>query len=242
MLRAEVQDTGIGIGDPARAGLFQPFFQADSSMTRRFGGTGLGLAISQRLARMLGGEIEVTSEIGQGSTFTLTIEVGVPDPAEVPSAEVAGASPAGRQLGTGSGDAGSFAQRILLAEDAADSQLLMSAYLRKAGYNVDLADNGRAALEKALQARESGVSYALILMDMQMPVMDGYTATRELREAGYTAPIIALTAHAMQGDRAQCIRAGCDDYASKPISRRHLLELARVYIDEREGKLALDDD
>lgn len=234
-LRFEVIDTGVGLTPEQQARLFQPFAQADASTTRRFGGTGLGLAISQRLARMLGGEITVESAPGSGSSFFLTIETGPLDGVEMvenlqelqvneplPTA----APPPARQL----------RGRILLAEDGPDNQRLIAYHLRKAGAEVAVAENGAVACEKALEAVAAGTPFDLVFMDMQMPVLDGYAATTRLRTEGYTGPIVALTAHAMAGDREKCLRAGCDDFLTKPISRDGLLEIAAQYINRKQEK------
>ena len=224
----EVADTGIGMTDEQAARLFQPFSQADASTTRNYGGTGLGLAICRRLAEMLGGDIQVASAAGKGSTFTLTVaappacagrmvwDVQEPRPA-APSPGRRAGTPA--QLG-----------RILLAEDGPDNQRLIRTILQKAGAQVDVVSNGRQALEAAREARGAGRPHDAILMDMHMPEVDGYEAVRQLRGEGFAGtPIVALTAHAMAGDRERCIQAGCDDYVSKPINRETLLGvLARV--------------
>jgi PAS domain S-box-containing protein len=228
LLAFEVRDTGIGMTPEQAARLFQPFSQADSSTTRQFGGTGLGLSISKRLAEALGGDIHVESAPGKGSTFTFTLEAELPasvgmlndlsEAARTPH-PAASAPSAGVTLhGT-----------LLLAEDGPDNQALISAILRKAGARVDVASNGRVALDKALAAMAAGTPYDAILMDMQMPEMDGYEATSQLRRAGHRGPVIALTAHAMPEDRRKCLEAGCDDYATKPIDRLGLLRtLARL--------------
>ncbi len=228
-LQLVVADTGIGMTGEQIANLFQPFTQADGSMSRRFGGTGLGLTISKRLATMLGGNIAVTSQPGIGSVFQLTIATGpldgVPMLSNLSEERKSSALSALReeefrvQLDC----------RILLAEDGADNQRLISHILRHAGANVTIVADGLAATEAALQARDHGCPYDLILTDMQMPVMDGYTATAKLRSEGYTGAIVALTAHAMSGDREACLAAGCDDYVSKPIRRSELFEVIGRY-------------
>ena len=199
----EVTDSGLGISPQDVERIFAPFGQVDASHTRRFGGAGLGLATSRRLAGLLGGALSVTSEPGRGSTFRLEIEA----PAVAPTSA---AQPQQRA-------------RVLVAEDGPDNQRLIRALLR-ARADVALVENGAQALAQALAALHAGEPYDLVLMDMQMPVMDGYEATQRLRESGYTAPIVALTAHAMSGDRERCLAAGCDEYLTKPIDRARLLE------------------
>lgn len=237
MLECRIIDTGIGMTAETRARLFQPFSQADVSTTRHYGGTGLGLAISQRLARMLGGEIRVESEPGQGSAFILLIDPGslADVPMRVPSSEALADSPP--QPAARKAAAISLPYRILLAEDGPDNQRLIAFHLRKAGAAVTVVDNGETAVEQALAAQRNGTPFHVILMDMQMPVLDGYGATRQLRAANYSQPIIALTAHAMTGDLEKCLAAGCDDYATKPIERDLLLQVvarhaARVLVEE----------
>ena len=225
----EVIDTGIGLDAEQQARLFTAFSQADASTTRRFGGTGLGLAISKRLAGMLGGDLQVRSVPGEGSTFTLTIDVGslagvrlLDRPPEVrAAAERPEPSADERQALRG---------RILLAEDGLDARRLLARHLRAAGAEVETAENGLVACELALRAAEAGAPYDLILMDMQMPELDGYAAAARLRAAGYRGPIVALTAHAMEDERARCLGAGCDGFATKPILRRTLIEVARAYL------------
>ncbi len=221
-LSFDVVDTGIGLTTEETERLFQPFMQADNSTSRRFGGTGLGLTISKRLARMLGGDISLSSEHGQGSTFTLTI-----DPGPLDGVPMIDARPPRREMDRAEAqEAAAQSQlecRILLAEDGPDNQRLIAFLLGKAGAEVDLVENGQEAYEKAIEAQESGCPYDVILMDMQMPVMDGYEATRKLRKSGYNRPVVALTAHAMAGDREKCLDAGCDEFATKPIDRKVLL-------------------
>ena len=234
LLEFDVVDTGIGLSPEQIAILFQPFTQGDTSMSRRFGGTGLGLTISKRLAVMLDGSIEVQSQLAQGSCFRVTIATGSlagvrmldrPDEQLPPQPETA-ASAADRaknlKLPVGC--------RILLAEDGADNQRLISYLLKASGATVEVAENGRAACEVASNAAREGRPFDVVLMDMQMPVLDGYGATRELRAAGYEGSIVALTAHAMRGDRERCLAAGCDDYAAKPINRELLMDVIRRQI------------
>ena len=224
-LDIKIIDTGVGITAPGMARLFRPFSQVDTSSTRRFGGTGLGLTISRRLAELLGGKISVISERGKGSTFTVTIAAGpragkklIENPAQIATASKPTAKIPSLELP-------SLDCRILLAEDGPDNRRLICFLLEKAGAEVTWADNGRSAVELALTSRENGTPFDVILMDMQMPKMDGYDATRALRNADWQGPIIALTAHAMTGDRQKCLDAGCDDYLPKPINRRDLMQI-----------------
>jgi signal transduction histidine kinase/CheY-like chemotaxis protein len=225
----DVKDTGIGMTPEQVGRLFQPFAQADSSTTRQYGGTGLGLAISKRLAETMGGDIQVTSRPGEGSTFTFTMETELASPVHMLNNISEVAEQASHRPQSTSTAAVRLRGRVLLAEDGPDNQKLISMILRKAGAEVDLAVNGLEAVEKALAALSAQTPYDAILMDMQMPEMDGYEATDRLRQAGYDKPIIALTAHAMMGDRQKCLAAGCDDYATKPVDRVTLLTtLARL--------------
>ena len=239
----DVTDTGIGMNEEQVGKLFQPFSQVDNSSTRKFGGTGLGLCISKHLAEALGGNIEVRSEPGKGSTFSVTIDPGrwtgctmIQNAQEAlldrpPSATAA------------TPDKIVLHGRILLAEDGLDNQRLIALLLRKAGAHVTAVENGQLAVEAALAAREAGEPFDVILMDMQMPVMDGYEATRQLRKRGYTGPIVALTAHAMAEDCQKCLDAGCDDYLPKPFQHRALLEMvARHITAEKEDKPLVPDD
>ncbi len=228
-LRFDVVDTGIGMSAEQQARLFAPFSQADASTTRRFGGTGLGLAISKRLAGMLGGDLEVRSVPGAGSTFTLTLDAGsltdLPLLDQPPEA-----SPAAPGPGSAADQTVSLRGRVLVAEDSLDARRLIARHLRAAGAEVEIAEDGVRACELALGAAGAGAAYDLIIMDMQMPRLDGYAAAARLRAAGYRGAIVALTAHALEGEREKCLRAGCDAFATKPMLRRGLIEIARAYL------------
>ena len=227
-LQLEVADSGIGMTEEQIAELFKPFSQVDSSTTRKHGGTGLGLAISKRLAEKLGGDISVTSAAGGGSTFTVTVATGPLDGVKLIDKPTEAQFP----IDSDAKPAASRAQldcRVLLAEDGPDNQRLITFLLKKAGADVVVADNGQIAYDLALAARDERTPFDVILMDMQMPVMDGYEATGKLREAGHTGPIIALTAHAMSTDRGKCVDAGCDDYLAKPIDHEKLISLVAEY-------------
>jgi signal transduction histidine kinase/HPt (histidine-containing phosphotransfer) domain-containing protein/ActR/RegA family two-component response regulator len=228
-LHFEIVDTGPGLTPEQRGKLFEPFEQTDSSTTRRFGGTGLGLVICRRLAQMLGGDVHVQSTLGQGSSFLVTIKAESPPNTRLIERPL--------EAGETESVAGTLEQkitrlcgRILLAEDGLDNQRLISFVLKKAGAQVEVAQNGRIAVEKALAAVAQQQPFNLILMDMQMPELDGYGATAKLRSKGYERPIVALTAHAMAGDREKCLTVGCDDYMTKPIDKQKLLALAAEFM------------
>ncbi len=229
LMAFEIHDTGIGLSEEQISRLFRPFVQADASVTRKFGGTGLGLTISKRLAEMLGGEISVRSSQGGGSTFTVRIACGSLHgvPMLTCAADVAPAPAALPPTPSTSRLAG----RVLLVEDGPDNQRLIAFHLRNAGAEVTIAEHGGVALREVEQATIENRPFALILMDMQMPEMDGYTATAELRKRGVTIPVIALTAHAMSGDREKCVAAGCDAYATKPIDKSKLLSQCAEWIE-----------
>jgi signal transduction histidine kinase/CheY-like chemotaxis protein len=226
-MRFAVSDTGIGIPADKIGGLFQPFMQVDASSTRRYGGSGLGLALSRRLAKALGGDIEVTSQLGKGSTFTLTIGVGplkgvrmLPSPHAAPSVE--------KPLPTKQEPL--LHGRVLFAEDAPGIPTLIAFFLKEMNLEMDVAENGRVACEMAEKSKVERKPYDLILMDIQMPEMNGYEATRWLRQHGWRGPIVALTAYAMVGDREKCLAAGCDDYISKPMTPQRLRDVMTRYI------------
>lgn len=239
-LLIDVTDSGIGMTEEQLQKLFLPFTQADSSFARRFGGTGLGLALSRRLAEALGGTIHVESTYGAGSTFTLEIPLVVVDSLEAMSSEETArwkSSQAPASCAAESPPCDKIAGRILLAEDGIDNQRLISLILRKAGAEVTCVANGLEAYEAAMAALRSREPFDLVLMDMQMPLLDGYQATRQLRDAGYRLPIVALTAHAMEGDRDRCIQAGCTDYFTKPVDRPKLLGLVATILQEGQARL-----
>jgi signal transduction histidine kinase/CheY-like chemotaxis protein len=236
-LEFDVEDTGIGIAEGVLLEIFEPFRQGDSSMTRRFGGTGLGLAITKRLVERLGGAITATSTAGRGSTFRVRLPAH-PVGSGNGASEVAESDTPSTGRMRAALDNLRSSGRILMVEDGPDNQRVIRHLLEKAGYKVTIAENGQVGVELALNALEEGTPYSVILMDVQMPVLDGYEATRRLRESGYTAPIIALTAHALPSERQRCIEAGCDAFATKPIERVVLLEtIARHLAKPPEGPI-----
>ncbi|MCG3125771.1 MAG: Sensor histidine kinase RcsC [Phycisphaerae bacterium] len=224
----DVTDTGPGLTSEQAQRLFAAFSQADATVTRRHGGTGLGLTISRRLAELMGGSVTlVHSASGRGSCFRVDLPLVAAAGAErraslevVETSAAESAPPAAVRL----------SGRILLAEDGVDNQRLISFHLRKAGATVDVADDGVIALSMLEQARASGRPYDLLLTDMQMPELDGYSLARTLREQGSTIAIVALTAHAMDDDRQKCLDAGCDDYASKPIDKLRLVATCAAWM------------
>ncbi|MGD0462247.1 MAG: PAS domain S-box protein [Tepidisphaeraceae bacterium] len=223
LLRVDVIDSGIGMAPAVVARLFKPFTQGDESITRKFGGTGLGLTISRTLAKLLNGDISVTSEVGIGSTFTLKIDGGPSAGVEMLQDLTEATLPV--QPGGAVNHNIVLSGRILLAEDGHDNQRLLRMQLRDAGAVVFGAEDGQIAVDRATTQ-----PFDLILMDMQMPVMDGYAATAELRRRGLKIPIIALTAYAMAEDRAKCLASGCDDYLSKPVKEETLLKTVNQYL------------
>ncbi len=215
-MRIEVEDNGRGISEEQAKRLFQPFAQAEDSTTRLFGGTGLGLVLSKSLCILLGGDLTlVRSAIGKGSLFEIKIKL---DPADLTGVNA-------KQ----SGDLNQVSAeknppleglRILLVEDAPDNQALFSILLKRAGAEVDTASDGLEGVRKALEK-----DYSLVLMDVQMPRMDGYEATKTLRQGGCKIPIIALTAHAMPEEKERCLAAGYSNFLSKPLDSRCLFDI-----------------
>lgn len=254
MLCFDVIDTGIGMSEVQQRKLFKPFSQGDSSVSRHFGGTGLGLAISQRLANMLGGEVTVRSTLGVGSTFTLSISVG--DTKKIELVQHAPDLLHRRSereylpfadTGDRNEDSGGLALancHVLIVDDRRDIRFLSKMLLTKAGATVDECEDGQRAVDhmapliaerqhpaagesKQLSPTASPTFPDLILLDMQMPNLDGYETARVLRQLGYSGSIIALTADAMQGDMNDCIAAGCNDYLSKPIDAKRLIQVIK---------------
>jgi signal transduction histidine kinase/ActR/RegA family two-component response regulator len=207
-----VIDTGIGIEASDLDRIFEPFTQAESSMSRRFGGTGLGLSIARGLAENMGGTLTVKSRPGVGSSFELRI----------PSVVVMGEVPSQMTLKeTAPKEA---PKRILLVEDSEDSQELVRRFLDVLSAEIVSVANGKEAIDAVTKAERAHQGFDVILMDMQTPVMNGFQATRILRQRGYKKPIIALTAHGLEGDRERCLEVGCSDYISKPIDWGSLIQ------------------
>jgi CheY-like chemotaxis protein len=225
-LEFDVIDTGAGMRREQLERLFVPFTQGDASTTRRFGGTGLGLAISRRLAEMLDGDVEVvSSRPDHGSHFRFRLFGGIlPGTALVDPAATC-AVIADKNLRRSTNVAPLAGCRVLLAEDGADNQRLIAHLLRRAAAIVEIVDNGQKAIDTVDAALRAGQRFDVILMDMQMPVLDGYEATKRLRSLNYPGTIIALTAHAMSDDRDKCLAAGCSEYLTKPIDRRALVAM-----------------
>ena len=213
-LHVDVVDTGIGIPQEQLGRLFQPFTQADNSMTRKFGGTGLGLVLSQRLARALGGDVSVTSsEVNRGSTFHFAFMV------KTLEREAQAAAPSLDEKGTELPKSPLLNKKILVVDDSIDNRFLVRHYLTRAGATVIEASDGQEGVDLALSE-----NFDLVLMDIQMPKLDGYQATSLLRQSGFKPPIIALTAHAMKEERDRSLQAGCNDHLTKPLDSRRLLE------------------
>jgi CheY-like chemotaxis protein len=208
-----VKDTGAGIDDEQRSRLFQPFVQADNSTSRKFGGTGLGLALSRRLARALGGDVRIESSSEKGSEFVVHFDAEIADqqaePAKMEKATTAGEAKVKRLEN----------MNILVVDDSPDNRTLMSLLLRREGAVVAEAADGEEAVNKALNG-----DFAIVLMDIQMPEMDGYTALATLRKQDYTRPIVALTAHAMVEERRRTAAAGFNDHVTKPVDQNALVK------------------
>jgi|GEM_PF-3234899 len=233
LIQFDVVDTGIGMTEEQVAKLFKPFTQADTSTSRQFGGTGLGLVISKRFAELLGGDVSVVdTQPYVGTRFRIRVATGSLIGVEMIDDPLSATVVASRPATSPQEVAASTLQgcRILLAEDGPDNQRLISHLLVKAGVEVAVVENGELAVNAVLAAHDSANRFDVILMDMQMPVIDGYKATKLLRQKGYTGSIIALTAHAMEGDREKCIKAGCDGYAAKPINRKEFFATIQQHL------------
>lgn len=224
----EVSDTGIGMTPEQLERIFHPFTQASPETAQRFGGTGLGLTISKRLANVMGGAIHVTSQAGQGSCFTLSLPVTdaqckrlIQPRANRPTRHPTGQEPRLR-----------IVAKILLADDRRDVWRVGKYFLESCGAKVTVVEDGRQAVDTALQAEAAGEPFSLVLMDMQMPVMNGREAVQELRAKGFEQPIIALTANAMEGDRQACLDIGCTEYLTKPIDGKRLIALVAKLLGE----------
>ena len=224
----EVEDTGIGFTDEQKAKIFNAFTQADTSTSRKYGGTGLGLNLCKNLVEQMGGEISVKSKPGVGSRFMITLERGRPEDMglvyELDNRLPAPKTPNRPKQYT------RLQGKVLLVEDNKDNQYIISSLIKKAGAEVVIAENGAKALEKINTINE----FDLILMDMQMPVMDGPTTTRVLREQGCELPIVALTANAYKSDHERCICAGCNEFMTKPVSQDKLYKKLRQYLTEAD--------
>jgi len=239
MMTFEVIDTGIGIAPEALGRLFTPYVEIESAPQRPHEGAGLGLTISKYLANLLGGDLTVDSTPDLGSVFRLSVATGPLDGVEM----VFGQEHAiivkrdGPALRAGDLERKRLDARLLLAEDGPDNQRLISLLLTKAGAEVDLAADGEQAMQMVQRAVGAGRPYDVVLMDMEMPRMDGYTATSLLRTSGYSGPILALTAHAMAGDREKCLNAGCDDYVAKPVDRIRLIDTITSWLGKQSARV-----
>jgi CheY-like chemotaxis protein len=240
----DIVDTGVGMSPEQQALLFRPFSQADSSTTRNFGGTGLGLTISKRMAQILDGDIRIVeSSMGEGTRFRIEFSAAAVEDTQVSHlglstrakepAVIHNLHELNTQLLSGC--------RILFAEDGPDNQRLITFFLEKVGATVTVVENGELAIAAAQAATAIGLPYDVLLMDMQMPVLDGYSAARRLRELKYATPVIALTAHAMDGDDIKCFEAGCDDYATKPVDRKLLIEKVAAHFQASVPQLLRDE-
>lgn len=227
-IKFDVEDTGIGIAPERLENIFEQFTQAHQLQNRSRRGTGLGLAITKKLATLLGGTVSVKSKVGAGSTFTLVIPAGVDAQSQqtynkhgqITNLRTEKKAPIEKR----------FKGHVLVAEDTPTNQTLIRLLLEKLGMTVVMTQDGNEAVKAALSQE-----FDLVLMDIQMPHMNGYDATKQLRKQGYNKPIIAVTAHAMQGDKEKCLAAGCDDYISKPIDRNQLTEILTKYISDNDN-------
>ncbi|GJL77118.1 MAG: hypothetical protein NPINA01_01070 [Nitrospinaceae bacterium] len=244
-LRFSVTDTGIGIPEDKLESIFLSFSQAEPNTTRKFGGTGLGLSITRELVEKMKGTLGVESQLNQGSTFFISIQfekagnyeksVALSNSVNFSGGEGTEQVSKTKSQPTANGEK-EKALKILLTEDSPDNQLLIQLYLKKTGHELDIAENGELAVNKFISG-----NYDLILMDIQMPVMDGYTASKKIREWErenrlIEVPILALTAHALKGEEERCLHAGCSGYMTKPIKKEKLLNLLEGYAERKSEK------
>ena len=235
LLQFNVADTGKGISQGNLKHIFAPFTQADNSASRQYSGTGLGLTLSQKLVQLLGGKLTVQSTVKQGSVFSVTLNVGrkISEGTETDSPldlrDKKCLSQTSSDFTKGKISTG-MKGKVLLVDDTQEIRRLFSYMLSKMGLDVTTATNGREAIEEIHEAEGLGTPYDLVLMDMQMPVMDGYEATRYLRSQNYQIPVIAITAHTLITDREKCIAAGCSDYLGKPVKFEFLSDMVFRYL------------
>ncbi|MHC4324478.1 MAG: response regulator [Planctomycetota bacterium] len=217
-IRFDIEDTGIGIPADKLQSVFNSFTKIDEGKTRQYSGTGLGLAITKNISELLGGSVSVTSKVNKGSVFSLVIPawIDICDKAEPVDESVSESNMQGTPR---------FSGKVLVADDYEGIRNLLSDLLERLGLEVTLARDGKEAVEIVLRQ-----SFDVVFMDVQMPVLNGYAATKELREKGITIPIVALTAYAMESDRNECLEAGCDDYLSKPIGQKELKRILNKYV------------
>lgn len=220
-LEFKVTDTGRGITEDQRKFLFQAFSQADSSTTRKFGGTGLGLILTKKLSQALGGDfLLVESQIGQGSIFKAELPIVVPEKVKLVPLQTLKSNPTAETANFKLPSLSGF--EVLLVEDSPDNQYLIQKMLEKTGANITLANNGAEGVELALTGK-----YKVVLMDIQMPIMDGHQAVKMLRSQGYQIPVVALTAHAMKDEGERATQSGFSHFLTKPINRVHLTDLLK---------------
>jgi CheY-like chemotaxis protein len=234
LLEIAVIDSGVGIEQEKLDVLFLPFEQVDNSATRVAEGTGLGLAISKHLAELLGAQMRVESALNKGSTFRLSIPTGSLDGVKLISD--LSMDLAEQETGTLADQLPEISGRVLTVDDRREIRFLIEKLLESTGVDIVTASDGAQGLESWRENNQAGTPFDAILMDMQMPVMDGLEATRKLREQGYEGPVIALTANAMSTDRAKALQAGCNDFITKPIDRSQLIDKLYKWIDQAAGK------
>ncbi len=237
-LKIDVQDTGIGMNANQIERIFEAFVQADTTITRRFGGTGLGLAISKKIAVALGGDVTVTSHLGAGSTFTAQIDIGdIGDTPLVTFQEYLESAKEQDRNSNASSQLYLGPKKILIVDDGDTNRKLVRLILKRAGCKVSEAANGREGVEKAMAG-----DFDLILMDMQMPILDGYQATKQLRKLGYDRPIIALTANVLTEDEKKCQEYGCSGFLPKPLNIDRLIQTIADQLSIKPAEIQCNDD